>query len=443
MRTHAKHNWDDTTIDSSTETRTHNSVNELTARTPSGGSQIDLTYDNAGNLTQDGDSDGDHKYTWDYRNRLIEVQEKQSGTWTTIAEYTYDANNRRVVKEVTNKGDLNGTTRFAWGGQSAWQCLEERDGSGSLVARFVYSPGYIDAVARQERDLNADDDFGDSDEVVWYHSNTLYSIYALSDTSENVVERYRYDSYGGATVLDADGSDDSDGLSDVENPYAFTARRQDVESGLMQYRSRFYDVELGRFVARDGKGYVDGLSLYVAYFVPNSLDPYGTDSGAPPFRVSVSDLADLCDKQECVHGCENGCDRQRCREEAAKIVLALENTWNYNYGRGTNISGDNVGGYLCWDWSRAFEGAANTVERKCWLVAEAAMESPTPGDLTVHFYVSFWAHEKINACKVMVDDGWFERDGSMVHRPPWPPWPPTGWRPPADKYTIDPCTHQL
>ena len=65
---------------------------------------------------------------------------------------------------------VNGTTRFVWGGQSDWQCLKERDGSGDLVARYTYAPGYIDAVAVQERDLNADDDFADTNEVVYYHS---------------------------------------------------------------------------------------------------------------------------------------------------------------------------------------------------------------------------------------------------------------------------------
>ncbi|MFO8007789.1 MAG: RHS repeat-associated core domain-containing protein [Candidatus Brocadiia bacterium] len=256
-------NWDQTVLDSVTETRTHNDVNELTQRTVGQNPAIDLTYDDAGNLTQDGDDDGDHKYVWDYRNRLIEVQEKQSGTWTTIAEYTYDAKNRRVVKEVTNKGDLNGTTRFVWGGQGDWQCLEERDSSGDLVARFTSSPGYIDSPARQERDLNGDDDFSDTNEVVWYHSNTLYSVYAVSDSSQSVTERYRYDAYGAATVLDPDGSADSDGLSDVENPYAFTARRLDLESDLMYYRNRQYSVALGRFISRDPAGYVDGHALYV------------------------------------------------------------------------------------------------------------------------------------------------------------------------------------
>ena len=129
-------NWDDTSIDSTTETRSHNIVNQLIQRTVGQDPQISLTYDDAGNLTQDGDADpstslgtgGDHRYTWDYRNRLIEVEEKQSGNWNTTAEYKYDARSRRILKVVTNKGDLNGTTRFIWGGPApaGWECRRRR-----------------------------------------------------------------------------------------------------------------------------------------------------------------------------------------------------------------------------------------------------------------------------------------------------------------------------
>ncbi len=117
-------NWDETDLASVTETRVHNTVNELTSRTVGQDPQISLTYDDAGNLTQDGDCDGDHKYTWDYRNRLVEVKEKQAGQWVTIAECKYDAKNWRILKVVTNKESPNGTTRFLWGGPApaGWQC---------------------------------------------------------------------------------------------------------------------------------------------------------------------------------------------------------------------------------------------------------------------------------------------------------------------------------
>jgi RHS repeat-associated protein len=155
------------------------------------------------------------------------------------------------------------------------------------VARYTYAPLSIDAAAVQERELNAADKvaegyfvdaiLGDTNEVVYYHANVLSTTYALTDSSGSVVERYRYDAYGATTVLDADGSADADGASDVENPYTFTGRRLDTETGLMQYRNRYYSAELGRFVSRDPAGYVDGVNLYhYARSQPTKLaDPHG------------------------------------------------------------------------------------------------------------------------------------------------------------------------
>ena len=74
------------------------------ARDCTGFRKVSLTYDDAGNLVQDGSSEGDHKYYYDYRNRLIEVQELQSSTWTTVAEYKYDALNRRIVAPPGRRG---------------------------------------------------------------------------------------------------------------------------------------------------------------------------------------------------------------------------------------------------------------------------------------------------------------------------------------------------
>ena len=130
------------------------------------------------------------------------------------------------------------------------------------MARYTYAPGYIDAVACQERDLNDDGDFADSNEVVYYHSTTLHSVYALTNSSESVVERYRFDAYGKVTVLDPDHSADSDNASDVSNPYLYTGRRADSESNLMQYRHRYYSWKLGRFISRDPTAYRGSHNLY-------------------------------------------------------------------------------------------------------------------------------------------------------------------------------------
>ena len=54
-----------------------------------------------------------------------------------------------------------------------------------------------------------------------------------------------------------------------------TSRRNDEESGLMYFRARYYDPNTGEFISRDPLEYVDGMSLYRGYFVPDATDPTG------------------------------------------------------------------------------------------------------------------------------------------------------------------------
>ena len=49
---------------------------------------------------------------------------------------------------------------------------------------------------------------------------------------------------------------DYDVLPEISNPYTYTGRRFDIESGLYYYRNRYYDAGLGKFVNRDPIGYV-------------------------------------------------------------------------------------------------------------------------------------------------------------------------------------------
>ncbi|MEM7782803.1 MAG: hypothetical protein AAF623_05575 [Planctomycetota bacterium] len=44
----------------------------------------------------------------------------------------------------------------------------------------------------------------------------------------------------------------------------------------MYFRARYYDPGTGEFISRDPLEYVDGMSLYRAYFVPGKVDPNGT-----------------------------------------------------------------------------------------------------------------------------------------------------------------------
>ncbi|HRT88362.1 MAG TPA: RHS repeat-associated core domain-containing protein [Anaerohalosphaeraceae bacterium] len=82
-------------------------------------------------------------------------------------------------------------------------------------------------------------------------------------------EFYLYDVYGKPS--------DSSAPSAAGNPYFFTGRRLDPESGLYYYRARIYDPETGRFLQTDPIGYADSTNLY-EYVVSNPtnwVDPLG------------------------------------------------------------------------------------------------------------------------------------------------------------------------
>jgi len=74
----------------------------------------------------------------------------------------------------------------------------------------------------------------------YYCFDDLGTVAALSDVNGVIVERYSYDVFG-----------EPNRVSDVNNPYMFTGRRIDPETGLYYYRARYYSPNLGRFLQPD------------------------------------------------------------------------------------------------------------------------------------------------------------------------------------------------
>jgi RHS repeat-associated protein len=270
-------NWRVDTINGIPQSRSVNSVNEYTQIVSPSLPPDDLSYDNNGNLTL---STGQAlAYEWDYRNRLRRVC-KLIGTAldcsspgaSVTAVYTYDAMNRRTRKVVTNSGPVNGATSFYYDG---WRNVEERDSADTLTQQYIHGI-YLDEPL-------ALDHIGGTQ--LFYHQNTLYSTFALTDTTGNVVEGYQYDAYGQQTVLGPDFTTVLGTISTVGNPYIYTGQRFDPETGLYYYRARYYDPAKGRFLQRDPLEFIDGMNLY-RYALdnpPNNVDPTGLQA-----RVSRS-----------------------------------------------------------------------------------------------------------------------------------------------------------
>jgi RHS repeat-associated protein len=165
------------------------------------------------------------------------------------------------------------TTDFHYSDQ--WQVLEER-GGGETTVQYVWSPVYVDAMVLRDRDTDGD---GTLDERLWVVQDANYNVTALLDNAGNVVERYVYDPFGQATVLDAEWNVRADG-SAYDWLYLHQGGRYDVTSGLYHFRFRDYSPTLGRWTSLDPLSYAAGdVNLYrpLGNNPLNSLDPSGLD----------------------------------------------------------------------------------------------------------------------------------------------------------------------
>ncbi len=114
-------------------------------------------------------------------------------------------------------------------------------------------------------------DVVDSNAVYYYHYDGLGSVVALSDSNSDTIQTYDYSVYGQVAAEDPDF---------LTNPYMFTGRRFDIETGLYYYRARYYNPYIGRFLQTDPVGYGAGINWY-AYCGNNPLnmvDPSGNSA---------------------------------------------------------------------------------------------------------------------------------------------------------------------
>jgi RHS repeat-associated protein len=272
--------------------RTHDAAHELT-RIGSGTTPATISYDTKGNITQNQRtpdcrvcaasrqpvpfsipapfSSRNTPIVWDFDNRLISAD--TNGDSTADVTYEYDALGRRVAR-------TQGATAVVYihAGQQT-VCDYTRGANANTTPAFRYVWGdYIDEpILRQTG----------SSTLLYYHHNQQYSTVAITSASGLVVTRYGYTAYGDQTIMSHTGASQTYATYSLRHTY--TGREWDDSLKANYFRARWYDAALGRFVNRDPIGYVDGLSLYRAYFGPSGSDFLGlfgvffggTDEGFP------------------------------------------------------------------------------------------------------------------------------------------------------------------
>ena len=163
-----------------------------------------------------------------------------------MASYKYDFAGRRVEKAVGSD-----TTRYCYDGA---QVIAERDGNNVILRRFYYGPGLDEPICMHRFPTSG------GTGLYYYHYDGLGSVIALSNKDGEIVERYSYDVFGDVTIRDANDTVITE--SAYGNPFYFTGRRLDDETGNYYYRNRYYNPEIGRFLQTDPIGYADGMNMY-------------------------------------------------------------------------------------------------------------------------------------------------------------------------------------
>jgi len=235
----------------------HDNGNRMTQ-----GRKLAYGYDDAGNQTvKTAAPDKTWVQSWDAENRLVKV-EKTKGSEKRTVSFKYDPFGRRIGKQLTTV--IDGVTKT-----SAWNYAYDNEdivletlavnGTTTSTTRYIHGPG-IDEPLALER----------GGQVYCYHADGLGSIAAITDQNKNIVQSYRYDSFGMVTPG-----------TQFENSYAYTAREWDRETGLYYYRARYYDPMDGRFISKDPIGFEGGdVNLFgmTSNDPINWVDPNGLKS---------------------------------------------------------------------------------------------------------------------------------------------------------------------
>jgi RHS repeat-associated protein len=228
-------------------------------------------YDLNGNLIRKEKNDHKEQYIYDALDRLIEVQKDDCKIL-----YTYDSFNRRLTRTIEKSDSTSAVTcKYMYVGQNEIGSLL----NGSFQELRILGTGkgaeIGSAIALEIHDkLYA---------PIHDHNGNVRQL--LDADTGDIVETYRYTAFGEERIYNTHGEETESSL----NPWRFSSKRFDDETGFVYFGRRYYDPELGRWMTMDPLGYEAGPNMY-AYVMNSPLfhfDLYGLqtagDSGYGPW----------------------------------------------------------------------------------------------------------------------------------------------------------------
>jgi len=163
--------------------------------------------------------------------------------------FKYDPFGRRIYKTSSSS-----TSIFAYDGDNL---VEETNSSGSPFSRYSQTENIDEPLSMSRGGVTS-----------FYNADGLGTVTSLSNAAGALAQTYAFDSFGRQTA--SSGS--------VTNPFQYTGREFDPETGLDYYRARYYDPNTGRFTSEDPLRFLSGDTNFYAYVFNSPVnweDPSG------------------------------------------------------------------------------------------------------------------------------------------------------------------------
>ena len=216
-----------------------------------------LSYDGNGNVVQLNDM----QLTWDFKDRLVAVRSDR-----IAAEYIYDHDDRRVAKHVRHLDSEEAAEPIAL---YVDQHYEVRDGKPVKHVfageRRIARVGGISDLEDQQDSLHPNA----APEIRYYHQDHLGSTNVTTDGSGNPLEEIAYYPYGQMREIYGRTHAESE-------PYKFSQKETDKETGLQYFEARYLDGALAKFLTVDPA--LQQLSLFEE---PQRLNAYSYSLNRP------------------------------------------------------------------------------------------------------------------------------------------------------------------
>ena len=203
-----------------------------------------LVYDADGNLT----FDGIWNYQWDAENRLISMNMTNiSGIANSNRlrlDFGYDYMNRRISKTVwTNSGLVFVPERTNYFIYDGWNLIASFDPTSAVRQSFVWGLDLSGSMANAGGigGLLVVNNSGGGGFPSYDGNGNITGL--ISGTDKSIVGRYEYNPFG--ELIRATGP-----LAKA-NPFRFSTKFCDGESGLVYYGYRYYNPSQGRWIGRD------------------------------------------------------------------------------------------------------------------------------------------------------------------------------------------------